>query len=436
MEEQAKPPMSAPVPPKVARSKIRVVAPSTAAAVTNARESPFKNLKKSGENVLQFTLSPTHVSYANTLRRAVMTMVETVGFNADIQDSSGKTTDVEVMKNSTPMSNEMLAHRIGLLPIHVTTPLLWNPEEYTFEINVKNESNESVDITADDIAVKKLTGPDQEPSIVPSRQFFHPHRLTGDTSLITVLKGRIGAQPAEELVCKMRAAVGTGRQNARYIPVSQCSYKYTVDPDEAKRKEVFTNWLTSSKKVNTADLESNPTRKGELEREFATMEAARCYLERDGEPYSFDFTIESVGVLSPEAILARALVVLQARCMRYATINVGDLPDNLRVVPADGALQGFDFLFTQEDHTLGNLFQTWIEQNAMVSADGAETDISFVGYKVPHPLRDEMLLRVGVERDGQQVTARAAVSRAAKGCADMFMSWRAALEPFVPAAGP
>lgn len=429
MEAQAQ--MSAPAPSKVARSKIRVVAP---AAVGLARDSPFKNLNKTGETVLQFTLAPTHVSYANTLRRVVLTMVETVGFNADIQDSSGKTTDVVITKNSTPMSNEMLAHRIGLLPIHVEAPLLWKPEEYTFEINVKNDTTDSVDITADDIIVKKLMGPDQEPVIVPSRQFFHPHRLTGDTSLITVLKGRVGAQPPEVLECKMMAAVGTGRQNARYIPVSQCSYKYTLDLDAAKKKEVFTNWLTSSKKVNLADLETNPTRKGELEREFETMEANRCFLEKDGEPYSFDFTIESVGVLSPEAIVARALVVLQARCMRYATINVGDLPDNLKVVPADGSLQGFDFLFSQEDHTLGNLFQTWIEQNAMVAADGVETDISFVGYKVPHPLRDEMLLRVGVERDGQQVTARAAVARAAKGCADMFASWRAALEPFVPAA--
>lgn len=428
MEQQAQTPMS--TSSKVARSKIRVVAPS------EARGSPFKNLKKSGENTLQFTLAPTHVSYANTLRRAVLTMVETVGFNADIEDSSGKTTDVVITKNSTPMSNEMLAHRIGLLPIHVEAPLLWKPEEYTFEISAKNETNNSMDITADNIIVKKVVGITQgdEPQAVPSRQFFHPHRITGDTPLLTVLKGRVGAQPPEELECKMIARIGTGRQNARYTPVSQCSYKYTVDPDEAKKKEVFTNWLTTSKKVNLAELETNSSRKGELEREFATMEAARCFLEKDGEPYSFDFTIESVGVLTPETIVARALVVLQSRCMRYATINVGDLPDNLKIVPADGALQGFDFLFTQEDHTLGNLFQTWIEQNAMVANDGAETDISFVGYKVPHPLRDEMLLRIGVERDGQQVTARAAVARAAKGCADMFASWRAALEPYVGTA--
>ena len=413
--------------PKVARSKIRVV--SQLPVATNG--SPFQNLKKN-ENTLQFTLAPTHVSYANTLRRAVLTMVETIAFNADIEDATGKTTDVTITKNSTPMTNEMLAHRIGLLPIQISKPLLWKPEDYTFSISAKNDTTDSMDITADNIIVKRYTGPDEEPQVVPSRQFFYPHKLTGDTPLLTVLKGKVGAQKPEELECVMTARMGTGRQNARYIPVSQCSYAYTPDTDEAKRKEVFMNWLVSSKKVNAADLESNSTRKGELEREFATMEAARCFLERNGEPYSFDFTVESIGVMTPEAIIARALEVLQARCMRYATINVGDLPENLRVVPSS-TISGnaFDFLFAQEDHTLGNLLQTWIEQNLMNAGAGSEPDVSFVGYKVPHPLRDEMVLTVGVEKDGQQVTARSSVARAAKGCADLFMGWRAALEPYV-----
>lgn len=421
-----------PMASKVAasRSKIRVVPKLPVAAP----DSPFKNLNKVGENTLTFTLAPTHVSYANTLRRAVLTMVETVAFNADIEDSTGKTTDVVITKNSTPMSNEMLAHRIGLLPLQIKKPLLWKPEDYTFSINVKNDSTDSMDITADNISVKKIVGANEEPQMVPSREFFYPNRLTGDTPLITVLKGKIGAQKPEELECSMTARIGTGRQNARYIPVSQCSYRYTPDLDKDKRKEVFENWLLSSKKVIASDLETNTTRKEELEREFNTMEAARCYLEENGEPYSFDFTLESIGVLTPEVIVARALDVLQARCLRYASINVGDLPDNLRVVPSS-TISGnaFDFLFAQEDHTLGNLFQTWIEQNLMNAAAGAETDVSFVGYKVPHPLRDEMVLTVGVEKDGQQVTARTAVSRAAKGCADLFTSWRAVMEPFVKA---
>ena len=49
-------------------------------------------------------------------------------------------------------------------------------------------------------------------------------------------------------------------------------------------------------------------------------------------------------------------------------------------------------------------------------------EITFAGYKVPHPLRDEMLLRVGVE-SGKDVDARAAVAKAARACAQMFSNW-------------
>ena len=75
---------------KVSRSKIRVVAPAPA-----SNEGPFKNMRTTG-NSLQFTLTPTHVSYANTVRRAVLTLVETVAFNSDIQELTGLTSDVSI----------------------------------------------------------------------------------------------------------------------------------------------------------------------------------------------------------------------------------------------------------------------------------------------------------------------------------------------------
>ena len=87
----------------------------------------------------------------------------------------------------------------------------------------------------------------------------------------------------------------------------------------------------------------------------------------------------------------------------------------MKVQPADAQMKGFDFMFQHEDHTLGNLLQTYMEQTAM-------EEITFVGYKVPHPLRDEMLLRVGVE-SGKDVDARAAVAKAARACAQMFADW-------------
>jgi DNA-directed RNA polymerase subunit L len=384
-----------------------------------ATGSVFKDLVKE-RNVIRFTLAPTNVSYANTLRRTIITDVETVGFVAAIKEN-GTTSDVQITKNSTPMSNEMLAHRIGLLPIHVKDPLNWSPDEYTFKLDVTNDSSDILDVVAADFKVYKNRGAEEEPLLVPSVEFFNPDPVTHDTCLIAVLKGRTGSQEPESIQLTATATVGTGRENAAFMPVtSRCAYGYTLDSSEDRKKELFTAWLTKSKKVVPSELESNAVRKGELEREFNTMERQRCFLvDANGEPYSFDFIVESVGVLDPVYCVARALEVLQAKLLRYSSIEVGDLPEGLKIQPADAQMKGFDLMFQHEDHTLGNLLQTYMEQNMMDSKQ-----ITFAGYKVPHPLRDEMLLRVGVE-DGMELTARAAVAAAAKGCAVMFKSWLA-----------
>jgi DNA-directed RNA polymerase subunit L len=317
------------------------------------------------------------------------------------------------------MSNEMLAHRIGLIPLHIERPTEWNPSEYTFKLNVVNDSTIPLDVVAADIQVYKNRGPEEDPLLVPSVQFFHPDPVTRDTALLAVLKGRVGTQEPEALSFEAVATVGTGRQNAQFMPVtSRCAYGYTRDDSEERKKELFTTWLVNHKKVNATELESNSTRKGELEREFATMEIQRCYkMDERGEPYSFDFIVESVGVLDPVYIVHRAIEVLQKKLLVYASIDSGDLPESLKIRPADARMKGFDFIFQQEDHTLGNLLSTWMEQNEY---DAGE--ITFVGYKVPHPLRDEMLLRVGVE-SGKDVDARAAVAKAARACAQMFTDW-------------
>jgi hypothetical protein len=382
----------------------------------------FKNVVKETSTLLRFVLDPTTVGYANTLRRTMITDVETIAFRADITEN-GTTSDVTITKNSTPLSNEMLAHRIGLIPIHVENPLDWKPEDYTFTLSVANESSDPLDVVAGDIRVLKRRGAEEEPLLVPNVQFFHPDPVTQDTALLTVLKGKLASQEPERVEFSAIATMGTGRENAAFMPVtSRCAYGYSKDDDPETKKEIFTLWLNKHKKVNPTELESNPTRKGELEREFETMEVQRCYKKDErGEPYSFDFIVESVGVLSPTYIVARALEILQAKVLRYASIDSGDLPDSVKVRPADAKMKGFDFVFQKEDHTMGNLLQTWMEQNLM---DPGAEQVTFVGYKVPHPLRDEMVLRVGVD-SGKDVDARAAVAKAARECAQMFKDWSA-----------
>ncbi len=390
---------------------------STANLSIKTPSNIFQNFKKLNTNTITFTLSPTDVAYANTLRRMILTGVQTVAFRSDMDDK-GRTTNVMILSNSTPMTNEMLADRIGLIPISVRNPHRWNPDRFQFKLAVSNPNPEPMDVTADMIQVFEIKKDGTEVPIKDgNRNFFHPDEITGATALLAILKGKRPGQKAEEIVLEATATTGYGREHARFIPVSQCAYRYTRDDDEKRRDTMFKNWLAKSKK-ETRELEKIEAEKlAAFKREYDTMEIDRCYLQDgDGEPYSFDFTVESIGTMDPELIVQRALQRIIAMCAKYATIYEA-LPQDMRKAPADARMEGFDFTFIGQDHTLGNLLQSYIDLNLLDS-----TKVTYVGYKIPHPLRDEMVLRIGIA-GGQEVDARRVVSSAADGCAKLFSAW-------------
>ena len=386
----------------------------------------FSNLQKHEDNrTYQFTLSPVHVTYANTLRRLILTGVETVAFRSDMT-ATGSTTDVEVKRNDTPMTNEMLADRIGLLPIHVTEPLRWASDNYTFILNVSGNKDGTTYVKSGDFKVvsKKLDdGEDEKEDFdtALTEQFFPRHPITRDTCLIATLQPGSGlTQQSIEIIA--RASRGTGREHARFSPVSQCSYEYTPDSDPKRIDEMFVKWLQITKKVGVIDKATE--RYQELLREFNTMQVKRCFkINEKGEPDSFDFTIESVGILSVHYIVEQACEVGQNMCSRYVNIGQGDLPAEITMTSADTRMIGYDFLFRGHDHTLGNLLQTWLVEHH-IEGD-VSPKIAYAGYSVPHPLRDEMVLRIGVQ-DGEESTARQAVAAAAKGCFELFQNMRTA----------
>jgi DNA-directed RNA polymerase subunit L/DNA-directed RNA polymerase alpha subunit len=429
----------------------------------------FQNISTNpqNKNAWYFRIAPTHVAYANTLRRIVLTGVESVAFRADMTEN-GSTTDVVVSKNTTPMTNEMLAHRIGLLPIYVPEPLKYKSKQYVFELDEKNDKDVPRDIDCSDFTVYEvknavMTGgdnsnneseantnasntnnnsevntnneseatnneseeseenstPEPQRVQVPTERFFPPNPITKETCLIATLKPTIyGTGSADAISFVARASIGSGRENARFIPVSQCSYIYSRDDNMEKRKSVYEKWLINHKKVMPESLAQDADRAKILEREFETLEAAKVFLQDEkGEPFSFDFTVETVGILSVPYIIQRACEIGDEICIKYANI-VDTNMESVKFAPAEARIRGFDILFKGEDHTLGNLFQTWIEQNLV-----GKGVVTFAGYKIPHPLRDEMLLRIGVD-DGKETSARAAISEAARSCAAMFRSWK------------
>jgi DNA-directed RNA polymerase subunit D len=396
----------------------------------------FSNLQQN-QRTTRFTLANLHVTYANTLRRLILTGVETVAFRSDMT-ATGTTTDVTVTKNDTPMTNEMLADRIGLLPIHVLKPLDWKKEKYLFRIKVEGSKDRTTYVTSSDFQVIEAHDKGQSESdekseeglVVRTDDFFPKNPITGDACLIATLQPSATPQQIE---IEAYASVGTGREHARFSPVSQCAYEYTPDPDQERIDKLFDTWLDVTKKAKGIDRAS--ARFQELLREFNTMQIKRCFLVNDkGEPYSFNFSVETAGVLPVFDIVKRACQVAENMCNRYVNLDKGDVPSDITISSADARIIGFDFLFRGHDHTLGNLLQTWLVEHHIEGS--ATPKITYAGYSVPHPLRDEMVLRIGVQ-DGQESTARLAVATAARDCALMFqqmsVQWSALYgEPALP----
>ena len=391
----------------------------------------FENLRKLNERAYAFTLSPIHVTYANTIRRLILTGVETVAFRSDMT-STGSTTDVLVKRNDTPMTNEMLADRIGLIPINVSDPLTWKSDKYVFTLKVAGNKDNTTYVKSGDFNIKEIVPIDailqEEPDSIPTEKFFPPNTITGDTCLIATLQP--GSNTLQQFIeIEAKATKGTGREHARFIPVSQCSYEYTPDSNPQRVEEMFVKWLDVAKKASA--VEKGSERYNELRREFNTMQIKRCFkINEKNEPFSFDFTVETAGVLSVPYIVGRACEVGENMCSRYVNIHHGELPAEITISSADTRIIGFDFLIRGHDHTLGNLLQTWLVENHIQGE--SKPKVTYAGYSVPHPLRDEIILRIGVE-DGEEATARLALAEAAKGCVDMFQKLRVAWQAVIGA---
>jgi DNA-directed RNA polymerase II subunit RPB3 len=348
-----------------------------------------------------------------------------------IPSEDGSTTDVKVLKNTTPMSNEMLADRIGLLPIIMPEGFeTWNKESILFKLHVTNTSEEPRFVTASDFeCIKKKEDGEER---IPNTEFFHPNLMTGSTSLIAMLPGQLPGQKPEEIHIEAYASMGKGREHARFNPTCQCSYGYTLDPNPQRVYELWIRWLSEQKKISEADLEKDQAKKEALNREFRSLQIFRCYKVGavDNEPNSFDFTVESVGPMPISQILVKGLQALSQLCMNYASVDRGDLPDSITIQPTQMKMIGFDVLFQNEDHTLGNILQTWLDDNKIGRVGEGEASLSFIGTSVPHPLRPELKMTFGFAdpNAATRENVRLLIAQAAKACADMFTEWMIDLE--------
>ena len=334
-----------------------------------------------------FRMSPCNTTIANTLRRQILTKTSSIAFQTEPAQES----DIKITKNTTPLPNEMIAHRIGMIPI-AADPATFDPSLYVFQMNVKNETDAVINVTASDFIVMQKDTPNATEGVkLPTEQFFPPDPISGQTCLIVRLRPRWDpTREIEALELTGTASIGTGSINIRWSPVSQCSYENTLDTNEARQKEMFEQWMKDKKVEEGTD----PGLIKRLRAEFDTMEVKRCFKVNElGEPNDFTFYLESIGILSIPYIVMDGIMTCKTLVDKYKDIDTM-IPSSVTFQKSNTRYSAIDCIFQDEGHTLGNLLQTYLTYNHIEGSK--EPKITYAGYKIPHPLRPELVVIVAL----------------------------------------
>ena len=329
--------------------------------------------EKKNQDLIKFDLSNSDVSYANALRRIILSEVETYAFNTIDYNNS----DIKIIENTSSLHNEFILHRIGFVPIYNID----NISNYKFTLNVVNTSNEIIDVTTKDFEVLNLKTNEK----MDTNLFFPPNELTKDHILILRLKPNPGGQ-GEKIHLEGTASSGTGNMDARYSPVSNIVYVNKIDVDKYNQAEAkHIDGLLKENQLSESDIlkEKNSFRINESERYF--------HQDEEGNPNIFQFTIESIGVIPAHIIFKKALEKLNFK-LNMISLEFDKISNSqestIEIKESPTVMNALDVIINNETHTLGYLLQSYLEKHE---------DINFVGYNNPHPLKKNIIVRISFD---------------------------------------
>ena len=358
-------------------------------------------------------------SLVNAIRRVLLTDIPTVGFQIH---ETGENNDIHMVTNNSSLHNEMLLHRIALIPLY------FNPENYMknhlLECKVKHDSENPFQfVTMNDVTIYPLKSGflerldhlhDESYDISPEDEKILRQQLSEVTidnydlnkplsqkekdkivrpyrfregihySLITELKTTNTEDTYQEIHFYGSPSVGYGRENARFQSVSQATYSYEID--ESLLESVL------SEKILVEKIESDKVE--DFTRKFRLSESERYY-HRDNEshPNRYNFAIKSNHYYDSDELFKKAIVILIGQCENLKLEFIELLKENESRVSIEQIKDYvYHYVIEKESHTLGNLIQSHIMRRSITD----ESLLNICGYKKPHPLEDKILVIVSI----------------------------------------
>ncbi|KAJ1646858.1 RNA polymerase II subunit 3 [Coemansia asiatica] len=243
--------------------------------------NPQIRIRSLTKNSVDFVLSNTHLSVANSLRRAMIADVPTLAIDL-----------VEFFDNTTVLADEYIAHRLGMIPLssHSVDQFKYSRDctcsNYCKECSV--EFNLHVKCTEDGTRTVYST------ELISSNKDVVPVTEGPEDQGIILIKMRKG----QELHIHCVAKKGVAKEHAKWSPCAAVGFEY--DPHNNLRhlnywfeKSVNDEWPLS--KNAEEEVENDPD----------------APFDYKAEPTVFYFNVETVGSMSPQEVVMMGTRVMQ-----------------------------------------------------------------------------------------------------------------------------
>ncbi len=229
---------------------------------------------------ISFRITETDPVFVNTLRRVIMEEVPTIAIH-----------EVHFRENSSALYDEMLALRLGLIPLKTDL------DSYVFPEEAKNESDPRVFVNFK----LKAKGPctvyasdlqSQDPQIEPAYK---------ETIIVTLLKD-------QKLEFDAVAILGRGKQHMKFAP--GLMYYHHVPLIQVKKRDAGAYKDKYPPQIFNAEGHIDP----KLITKYQLVDACKHInpdiIEIKDKEDSFDVTLELWGQLSARDVLGRAFAIL------------------------------------------------------------------------------------------------------------------------------
>lgn len=362
---------------------------------------PYEKSWDKERNFVEIEIDNCDTSVMNSIRRTIISEVPTISIKTTPHDE----TQVEVFQNDTPLHNQFLGHRLGMIPFNISNVDEFDVNDYELIIDEENETDFPKHITTEHIKIRRISN-DKILSEVDKKRILPPDSKTGDYHLITILKPKyyqrnydmnsidsFGVEKTKlKLYVKCKLYKGRGSENGKFNPTSCCCYFNKVDEEKAnvglQKFIIQENKMIEENNLTKISLEN-------LERKFNTSQKDRYfYTDKFGEPNKFVFRIESIGNIGPLVILYRGIKELKFNITNFKT-NCLKLNTNVvEFEPSKNLPNGFDILVHGEDDTLGNIIQSYCNKLFCDYSQIESQKLKYVGYVKVHPLKRQIILSI------------------------------------------